>query len=392
MSTYQSLTQQSSQWCFITNATYFKYINGSMCTWFAKFIQPSFRDCLRIFIFSSLFIWDYYLLLSFLIVYCIIITVFGVTFTYSMIHSYMQLILSFCIFFGHLCAATIIILLPSLSYYVVLLRNKNCCEQDTCNLHWFSNNCYISTLFKYVTNTDNINETKRRIIAVNYYLIPLTDNYTQAIGEMLQKWFNIVSETINNQSDIGLSQMHWSQIRLTTDIPLYSVILCNVSFICNIMVILILFIYKLSLKSEQFPLTTSFILWRVIYIIYELINVIFDIRYGLLYWYWYHLLPFVLDGQYDKYLSSMNVHDTVYDMLDNIEIIYQIMFFSTNDIALICNVDDDVANIIKQYLGKTLPMYPSDEDKKSFMSLFDCYQSASKIHIKKKTICDCIKV
>eukprot|EP01084_Bolivina_argentea_P233081 392636_1 len=389
---YVSLLQESyKQKCwFISNATYFKYIhanNTGCCKWFIRSINPVIRDGLRIFIYCLLYAaldneYSFILLLFIMHIVLMILIAFGWTYSQTKwdhiklefkhnVGACCMICTLFQFLFG-LCMGFIMIALPTFSYNQTVLSSE--CKYGVHRFDGFStNNKFLCILLEYIMNCNNIHETKRRIIALNYYFTPFKkysrweyiDACAYDVTDNAKTRFHDVAQIHNQNIDGKLSNLNWSDMRYTDTKnryhqPLALLVIWTFLLIYNLLVLIVLFICNLHVNN----LTNAQQIFVIISFIYECICVVYNIRYSVIYWYCYHLVPFITT--YKRELANEN--QNVDDVMENIETLYQIMFFSAREIESVCMVNHDVATIIRQYLWEPLPMHAYNDEQ--FLNLF----------------------
>eukprot|EP01084_Bolivina_argentea_P219099 371676_1 len=214
---------------------------------------------------------------------------------------------------------------------------------------------YTTPLLKYILN--NTSDVRKRMVVVNYYL---TIAFANCIPEKRVKSLNYFAIKHNGKN--GLSNVNYTDIQHAAGYVPY----CTKARWFRCIVVMFIVLYDISITTimtaQQPPVVSVeyMVLW--IYVVMDGLWVLFDLKYGQLYWFCHHMLPFV-DLRYaisDCPWDECSSFDSPESMMQYIKILYHIMFESVENHTILnyshC-IPPEIANIIAGYLWLPLPLF-----------------------------------
>ena len=257
-----------------------------------------------------------------------------------------------------------------------------------CSVRFLENaDDYTRAILHYTINHASKQEIKRRIIACDYCLIaalsPQIEKYKESgsIYREPELLINFIANKHNNNIGKGIANMTWMDLisdkrkNVYRDFYEYgddgsSSDIVILLFACFILIDMGFVIT--AMVAGYHDLSLGMIITCCIYIIVEVICAIIYLKMTRLMFYTFHVLPYVMNI---KELKMEDQFGDVATMMDDIEMIYQIMFNSSQEIEAVMDKDNDmpadVATIICEYLWFELPLYQKGGNDFETLGIWD---------------------
>ena len=231
---------------------------------------------------------------------------------------------------------------------------------------------HIDAILKYILNNKTSTEVKRRIISCNYYLMAML---SQAIETNVVKQegvkckeprtlINFIANTHNDNIGVGVNIIEWRDLRVNNKVSgaddhgagdLIFLVWFILLLIYDFVWLIILFFTKYN------DMPIFLIIMGIICILMEMIAFLMEVKILRLLYYCYHLLPFIGN------VNGLKINEKFNDveiMMENIMIVYEIMFGGVIEIELVMDntnvIHPDIGKIIAEYLWCPLPVYHNE--------------------------------
>ena len=221
-----------------------------------------------------------------------------------------------------------------------------------------SRNEYFEQILKYCINDNNDIETKKRIIAANYYLHCIIDDYQYVSSEYQNgktKYLQKTAELHGNgykQYGKKLTNIEWEVIiedTLRCNQSTLRMNICHILYIVTLMENIIIYLYICSLWKP-------FIAIFCVIFMLQWLNCKLHYKYHKIEFYINYIMP-TLQVHKMRYQISWEKLPWTKKIIDDIETIYEIMFDQTEQILIIYESmgNNDIAGIVAQYIWFPLP-------------------------------------
>lgn len=232
---------------------------------------------------------------------------------------------------------------------------------------------HITSILDYTLNHRTSTQVKHHIIACNYYLMTMLSaeiesNVVKPEGVKCkepQTLINYIATTHNSNVGEGVSKMSWKDLRVNNKVQgaddhgsgdLIFLIWFLLLLVYDFIFLSILFM----VRFEDLPVSLH--VMGIMAIVLSVGCFLVEVKILVLLYYCYHLLPFIGNV---KGLKMDEKFRDVEGMMENIMVVYDIMYGSLKEIELVMDGDvnvlhDDIGKIIVEYLWCPLPVYQDD--------------------------------